>query len=226
LESRWPAPCQRPEREDIEACAHHFALRQGRASRFLHGRIPILHTYRFRGINNRTLSWAIGYKRKRRLSERKTAIRHTAWRLLLRFFPVGAVVSFYFGVPVESRYQRLRLRRRSHVRGEDLLAIDILSVYLVIAFVIIPELVGLTLFASPRITYLTKEKVIHTDSIDGTAKRQRTVMIPRIVAVLTIGVGVIILVVASRKLQSVAVGLAEYPERTGRFGTLFGIVGD
>jgi hypothetical protein len=61
-------------------------------------------------------------------------------RLLVRFCPVGAVVAFDFGVTVEGRDQRLRLRRRSQVRREDLLAIDILSVHLVIAFVIIPDL--------------------------------------------------------------------------------------
>ena len=34
-------------------------------------------------------------------------------RLLVRFCPVGAVVAFDFGVTVEGRDQRLRLRRRS-----------------------------------------------------------------------------------------------------------------
>src|SRR5260370_11367221 len=60
-------------------------------------------------------------------------------RLLVRFSPVGAVASFYFGVPVEGRDQRPRLRRRRYVRGQDVFAVDILSVHLVIAFVIIPE---------------------------------------------------------------------------------------
>src|SRR6267142_3086578 len=58
---------------------------------------------------------------------------------------------------------------------------------------------GLTLFASPRITYHVKEKVIHTGSIDLTADRQKTVVMPRVAASLIIGVGVIVLVLASRK---------------------------
>jgi len=60
-------------------------------------------------------------------------------------------------------------------------------------------LLGLTLFASPRITYHVKEKVIHTGSIDLTADRQKTVVMPRVAASLIIGVGVIVFVLASRK---------------------------
>ena len=63
-------------------------------------------------------------------------------------------------------------------------------------------LLGLTLFASPRITYHAKEKVIHTGSIDIAGKRQKTVIVPRVVASLVIGAGVIVLVLASRKPQS------------------------
>lgn len=66
-------------------------------------------------------------------------IRCITRQLFVRFSPVGAAVSFYFGAPVECRDQRPRLRRRSQVRGEDLFTSDILSVHLVIAFVIIPE---------------------------------------------------------------------------------------
>ena len=63
-------------------------------------------------------------------------------------------------------------------------------------------LLGLTLFASPRISYHTKEKVIHTGSIDITANRQKTVVIPRVIASLVVGAGVIVLVLAIRKPQS------------------------
>ena len=63
-------------------------------------------------------------------------------------------------------------------------------------------LLGLTLFASPRIIYHAKEKVIHTGSIDVTANRQKTVVIPRVVASLIVGAGVIVLVLAIRKPQS------------------------
>jgi hypothetical protein len=63
-------------------------------------------------------------------------------------------------------------------------------------------LLGLTLFASPRITYHVKEKVIRSGSIDVTANRLKTVVVPRAVASLVIGAGVIVLVLASRKPQS------------------------
>ena len=63
-------------------------------------------------------------------------------------------------------------------------------------------LLGLTLFASPRITYHVREKVIHTGSIDVTANRQKTVVVPRVVASLIVGVGAIVLVLASRKRPS------------------------
>ena len=63
-------------------------------------------------------------------------------------------------------------------------------------------LLGLTLFASPRISYHAKERVIHTGSIDVTANRQKTVVIPRVVASLIVGAGVIVLVLAIRKPQA------------------------
>jgi len=63
-------------------------------------------------------------------------------------------------------------------------------------------LLGLTLFASPRINYHAREKVIHTGSIDITANRQKTVVIPRVVASLIVGAGVFALVLAMRKRQS------------------------
>jgi uncharacterized membrane protein YfcA len=62
-------------------------------------------------------------------------------------------------------------------------------------------LVGLVLFVSPRITYRTREKVIHSDSINITTKRQKTLIIPRAVALLTIAAGFGTLILASRKPQ-------------------------
>ena len=62
-------------------------------------------------------------------------------------------------------------------------------------------LVGLTLLASPLITYRTREKVIHTDSVDISAKRQKTVVIPRAFSVLTIGAGILVFVLGSKKPQ-------------------------
>ena len=60
-------------------------------------------------------------------------------------------------------------------------------------------LVGLVLFASPRIVYSDREKVIHTGSVDVTAKRQRTLAIPRPLALLIIAAGIAVIVVGARK---------------------------
>jgi hypothetical protein len=62
-------------------------------------------------------------------------------------------------------------------------------------------LLGMVLFASPTVTYTTREKVVNTGSLDVTAKRQKAVVIPRPVSVLTVGVGLIVLVIAKRKPQ-------------------------
>jgi hypothetical protein len=45
----------------------------------------------------------------------------------------------------------------------------------------------------------TREKVVHTGSLDVTAERQKTIVIPRTVSALTIAAGVIVLILASRK---------------------------
>jgi uncharacterized membrane protein HdeD (DUF308 family) len=63
-------------------------------------------------------------------------------------------------------------------------------------------LLGLVLFASPRITYRTKEKIIHTDSIDVTANRQKTVIIPSVVGAIAVGAGVLMLVLSSKRPQT------------------------
>ena len=60
-------------------------------------------------------------------------------------------------------------------------------------------LLGLVLFASPRVTYTTREKVIDTGSLDVRARRRKTVIIPRFIAVFTVGAGVLTIVLASRK---------------------------
>ena len=62
-------------------------------------------------------------------------------------------------------------------------------------------LLGLTLVASPRISYTRKEKVVHTPSMEVTAKRQKTIVIPRAVGALIIGAGVTVLIFATRKPQ-------------------------
>ena len=62
-------------------------------------------------------------------------------------------------------------------------------------------LLGLTLFAVRRITYTTTEKVIDTSSVDLTAKRQKSIGIPRTASLLVVAAGVIVLVVAGRKAR-------------------------
>jgi hypothetical protein len=62
-------------------------------------------------------------------------------------------------------------------------------------------LLGLLLFASPRILYSKREKVVDTDSIHITAKRQKSIAIPPPVSLATIGAGIVILILAGRKAQ-------------------------
>jgi hypothetical protein len=66
---------------------------------------------------------------------------------------------------------------------------------------IIGVLLGLVPFASPRVTYTTREKVVDTESLGVTVKRQKTVVIPRAVALLTIAAGAAALILASRNPQ-------------------------
>jgi uncharacterized membrane protein HdeD (DUF308 family) len=59
-------------------------------------------------------------------------------------------------------------------------------------------LLGLVLFVSPRVNYTTREKVIHTGSVDVTAKRDKTVALPRIFGLLIVAGGVMVIIFASR----------------------------
>jgi hypothetical protein len=52
-------------------------------------------------------------------------------------------------------------------------------------------LLGLMLFASPRVTYTTREKVIDSGPVSVTAKGQKTIVVPRFISLLTIGAGLI-----------------------------------
>jgi uncharacterized membrane protein YfcA len=61
--------------------------------------------------------------------------------------------------------------------------------------------VGLVLFVSPRIMYSARERIIHTNSVDVTAKREETLAIPRSLALLTIAAGIAVIVVGARKRQ-------------------------
>jgi len=62
-------------------------------------------------------------------------------------------------------------------------------------------LLGLTLFGSPQVAYTRRETVIHTQTTDITAKRQKTTTVPRLVSVLIIGAGVLAFVYASKSRQ-------------------------
>jgi hypothetical protein len=79
------------------------------------------------------------------------------------------------------------------VRRAEALLMRIIGVLLI--------LLGLALFASPQITYTGRETVIHTPSADVTVKRQKTLAIPRPVAALVVGAGVLALILASKKPQ-------------------------
>jgi hypothetical protein len=62
-------------------------------------------------------------------------------------------------------------------------------------------LLGLTLFAARRVSYTTTEKVIDTPSVDLSAKREKSIGIPRAASLLVVGAGVIVLVFAGRKAR-------------------------
>jgi hypothetical protein len=59
-------------------------------------------------------------------------------------------------------------------------------------------LLGLLLFASPQVTYTRRESAIHSETVDVTARRQKTLMIPRPVSVAIVTAGVVTLILASR----------------------------
>jgi uncharacterized membrane protein HdeD (DUF308 family) len=80
----------------------------------------------------------------------------------------------------------------------DLLKTEILWMRIVGVLLIV---LGLALFAARRISYTTKEKVIHSGSVDLTATRYKSIGIPRAAALLIVGAGVIVLVFAGRKTR-------------------------
>jgi hypothetical protein len=62
-------------------------------------------------------------------------------------------------------------------------------------------LLGLLLLASPRIQYSRRENVIDTKSVHITAERQKSLAVPPVVSLATIGAGILILILAGRKPQ-------------------------
>jgi hypothetical protein len=57
-------------------------------------------------------------------------------------------------------------------------------------------LIGLTLLASPEISYITSQKIPHTCY---SVKREKILIVPRAAAVLIIGAGMTVLTIAIRK---------------------------
>ena len=60
-------------------------------------------------------------------------------------------------------------------------------------------LLGLVLLAAPAVTLHWRERVLHTPSVDIKARRERVVVVPRVVAVLVLGAGVVVLVLSRRR---------------------------
>jgi hypothetical protein len=60
-------------------------------------------------------------------------------------------------------------------------------------------LLGSVLFASPRINYSTRRSVVHSDSIDVTAKGETSLAIPRALSGLIVAGGVAAIVFSLRK---------------------------
>jgi hypothetical protein len=59
-------------------------------------------------------------------------------------------------------------------------------------------LLGLVLLIDPEVMLRWRERVLHTPAVDVSAKRERVVVVPRVVSVAIIGVGVVMLVRARR----------------------------
>ena len=62
-------------------------------------------------------------------------------------------------------------------------------------------LLGLILFVSPQVSYSSKEKIARAGSLEITAKRHKTVVIPRPVSMLIVGAGAIAILLAGRRSQ-------------------------
>ena len=60
---------------------------------------------------------------------------------------------------------------------------------------------GTVLIVVPDVTYHWRERVLHTPSVDVTARRERVVVVPRVLSVLVIGAGIVALVAARKRAQ-------------------------
>ena len=61
---------------------------------------------------------------------------------------------------------------------------------------------GTVLLLAPDVTYDWRERVLHTPSVDVTARRERVIVVPRALSVLVIGAGIVALVAARKRGQS------------------------
>ena len=60
---------------------------------------------------------------------------------------------------------------------------------------------GTVLLLEPDVTYHWRERVLHTTSVDVTARRERVIVVPRALSVLVIGAGIVALVAARKRAQ-------------------------
>jgi len=55
-------------------------------------------------------------------------------------------------------------------------------------------LLGLVMLIAPDVTVQWRERVLHTSSVDVTAKRERIVVVPRLLATMLVVAGVVVFV--------------------------------
>jgi hypothetical protein len=63
----------------------------------------------------------------------------------------------------------------------------------------LPVVLGTVMLLVPDFTYHWRERVLHTPSVDVTARRERVIVVPRALSVLVIGAGIVALVAARKR---------------------------
>ena len=58
---------------------------------------------------------------------------------------------------------------------------------------------GLVMLAMPEVPFHWRERVLHSRSVDITARRERVIIIPPVIALLVIGAGVVALVMSRKR---------------------------
>ncbi len=61
-------------------------------------------------------------------------------------------------------------------------------------------MLGLVMLVAPEVTYHWRERVVHTPSVDVTARRERVISISPVIAVLVIGAGIVTFVMARKRV--------------------------